>query len=60
MRKYRHICLTHNIVQRLLNSGIILPNFVRLKGNLIDPMTKPLPRKLVMDTLKGMRLIIQS
>lgn len=60
MEKNRHIRLRHNIVGRLLNSGLISLNFVRWEGNLVNPLTKPLTRKLVMDTLKMMGLIAQS
>lgn len=58
--KNRHIRLIHNIVRRMLNSGIILLKFVKSKKNLTDPLIKPLNRKVVRDTSKRMRLIAQS
>ena len=54
--KSRHICLRHNIVRQLLDNGVIYPNCVRSKVNLIDPLTKSLGRKLVY-TSRGIALM---
>ena len=41
----RHIRLRHNIVQQLLETGVISLEFVRSELNLADPLTKPLNKK---------------
>ena len=55
--KNLHIRLRHNIVQQLLETGVISLDFVRSELNLADPLTKPLNRKLLKQTSKGMRLL---
>ncbi|KAL6318624.1 hypothetical protein AAG906_000702 [Vitis piasezkii] len=55
--KNRHIRLRHNIVRQLLETWIIFLEFVRSKLNLVDPLTKPLNKKLVEETLRGMGLM---
>ena len=55
--KSRHIRLRHNIVKQLLKDGIISVDFVRSEINLADPLTKPLARKLVANTSRGMGLM---
>ena len=55
--KSRHIRLRHNIIKQLLESRVVSLDFVRLELNLADPLTKPLNRKLVEQTLKGMGLL---
>ena len=55
--KSRHIRLRHNIVRQLLDDGVISLNFVRSEVNLADPLTKPLGRKLVYETSRGMGLM---
>ena len=52
-----HIRLRHNIVRQLLEIGVISLDFVRLELNLADPLTKPLNRKLVKQTSRGMGLL---
>ena len=54
--KHRHIRLRHEIVKRLLKDGIISIHYVKSKVNLADPLTKPLGRKLILETSSGMRL----
>ena len=49
-----HICLRYNTVQQLLEMGIISIEFVRSWLNLVDPLTKPLNKKLVEETSRGM------
>lgn len=55
--KSRHIRLRHNIIKQLLESRVVSLDFVRLELNLADPLAKPLNRRLVEQTLKGMGLL---
>ncbi|RVW43650.1 Retrovirus-related Pol polyprotein from transposon TNT 1-94 [Vitis vinifera] len=55
--KNRHIHLRHNIVRQLLETGVISLEFVRSELNLADPLTKPLNKKLVEETSRGMGLM---
>lgn len=55
--KNRHIRLRHNIVKQLLENGVISIDFVRSELNLADPLTKPLSRRQVSDTSRGMGLM---
>ena len=48
--KNRHIRLRHNIVQQVLKTRVISLDFVRSRLNLVDPLTKPLNRKLMEQT----------
>jgi len=48
--KNRHIQLRHNLVKLLLKSGTISMDYVKLERNLADPLTKPLGRKLILET----------
>ena len=52
--KNRHIRLRHNIVRQLLEIGVISLDFMRLELNLNYPLTKPLNKKLVEQTSRGM------
>lgn len=38
--KSRHICRRHNTIRQLLSTGIITIDYVRLKDNTADPLTK--------------------
>ena len=49
--KNKYIQLKHNLVKQLLKSGIIYIDHVRLKQNLADPLTKPLGRNMILETL---------
>ena len=51
--KNRHIRLRHNIVRQLLETRVISLEFVRSELNLVDPLTKPLNKKLVEETSRG-------
>jgi hypothetical protein len=55
--KRRHICIRHNSVKQLLHDGVISLTFVRSEMNLADPFTKPLNRKIVEITSRGMGLM---
>ena len=53
--KNRHIHLRHEVVKQLLKDEIISINYVKSEMNLANPLTKPLGRKLILETLSGMR-----
>ena len=55
--KNMHIRLRHNIVRQLLETRVISLEFVMSKLNLTDLLTKPLNKKLVEETSRGMRLM---
>ena len=55
--KNTHIRLRHNIVRQLLKTWVISLEFVRLELNLVDHLTKPLNKKLVEETSRGMGLM---
>ena len=57
-RKNRHIHLRHNTVWQLLETGVISLDFVRSKLNLVDLLTKPLNRKLVEQTSRGVGILL--
>ena len=52
----RHIRLRHEVVKQLLKDEIISIDYVKSKVNLANPLTKPLGRKLILETSNGMRL----
>ena len=54
--KNRHIRLRHEVVKTLLKDGIISIDYVKSEMNLVDNLTKPLGRKLILETSSGMRL----
>ena len=54
--KNRHIQLRHNLVKQLLKSGTISIDYVKSKRNLVDPLTKPLRRNMILEISRGMRL----
>ena len=54
--KNRHIQLRHNLVKQLLKSGTISIDYIKLERNLADPLTKPLGRKMNLETSRGMGL----
>ena len=54
--KNRHIQLRHNLVKQLLKSGTISIDYVKSERNLADPLTKPLGRKMILETSRGMGL----
>ena len=51
--KNKHICLRHNIVLHLLETGVISLEFVMSKLNLANPLTKLLNKKLLEETSRG-------
>ena len=54
--KNRHIRLRHEVVKQLLKDEIISIDYVKSEVNLADLLTKPLERKLILETSSGMRL----
>ena len=48
--KNRHIRLRHEVVKQLLKDEIISIDYVKSEVNLADPVTKPLGRKLILET----------
>ncbi|PHT59777.1 hypothetical protein CQW23_02140 [Capsicum baccatum] len=54
--KSRHIRWRYNTVRKLLSSGIITVDYVKLKDNVSDPLTKGLSREVVERTSRGMGL----
>jgi len=54
--KKRHIRIRHGVIKQLLKHGVISLEYVRSKRNLADPLTKGLPRKVVLETLRGTQL----
>ena len=54
--KNRYIQLRHDIVKQLLKNGTISIDYVKLEGNLVVPLTKPLGKNMILETLRGKRL----
>ncbi|GJZ53319.1 retrovirus-related pol polyprotein from transposon TNT 1-94 [Tanacetum coccineum] len=54
--KKRYIRIRHGIVKQLLKNGVICLDYVRSKNNLARPFTKGLPRKVVLESSRGMGL----
>ena len=44
------------VVKQLLKDGIISIDYVKSKVNLVNPLTKPLGRKLILETSSGIGL----
>ena len=55
--KNRHIRLRHKTVKQLLDDRITSLDYVRSELNISDPFTKPLRKKLVENTSRGMGLM---
>ena len=51
--KKRHIRIRHDAVKQLLKHGVISLEYVRCEKNLADPLTKGLPRSVVLKSLRG-------
>ncbi|KAL0342888.1 UNVERIFIED_CONTAM: hypothetical protein Sangu_1176200 [Sesamum angustifolium] len=54
--KRRHICIRHGVVKELLKNGIISLKYVRSERNLVDPLTKGLTRRFILETSRAMGL----
>ena len=54
--KNKHIRLRHEVVKQLLKDEIISIDYIKSEVNLVNPLTKPLEIKLILETSSGMRL----
>ncbi|KAL0356467.1 UNVERIFIED_CONTAM: Retrovirus-related Pol polyprotein from transposon RE2 [Sesamum radiatum] len=54
--KRRHIRIKHGAVKELLKGGIISLEYVRSERNLVDPLTKGLTRRIILETSRAMGL----
>ncbi|KAL0350117.1 UNVERIFIED_CONTAM: Retrovirus-related Pol polyprotein from transposon TNT 1-94 [Sesamum radiatum] len=54
--KRRHIRLRHSAIKELLKNGIISLDYVRSERNLVDPLTKGLTRRIILETSRAMGL----
>ncbi|GJV09906.1 retrovirus-related pol polyprotein from transposon TNT 1-94 [Tanacetum coccineum] len=54
--KSRHIRRQHNSIRQLPSTGVISIDYVKLKDNISDPLTKGLSRELVSRSYKGIGL----
>ncbi|GKB31694.1 zinc finger, CCHC-type containing protein [Tanacetum coccineum] len=57
-RKFRHLCVRHNMIRELIINGVVSIEFVRSQQNLADHLTKGLTRDLVIKSAEGMGLKI--
>ena len=57
--KNRHIWLRHEAVKQLLKDGVISIDYVKSEMNLANPLTKPLGRKMILETSRGMGLMLK-
>ena len=58
--KSRHIKRRHNTIKQFLSSSVISIDYVKSKENIVDPLTKGLPRDQVQYTTRriGLKPII--
>lgn len=54
--KSRHIHHRYNTIRQLLYIGVISIDYVKLKDNITDPLTKELNRELIVKSSTGMGL----
>ena len=54
--KFRHISLRHVYLRQMLRDGALAVVHLRTYNNLVNPLTKPLPRDLVNTMSLGMGL----
>lgn len=54
--KSRHIHHRYNTIRQLLSIGVISIDYVKLKDNITDPLTKELNRELIVKSSTGMGL----
>ena len=55
--KSKYIRLRYNIIKQMLESEVESLNYVKSELNFADPLTKPLNRRKVVDTLRRMGLM---
>ncbi|KAL0396411.1 UNVERIFIED_CONTAM: hypothetical protein Scaly_0089500 [Sesamum calycinum] len=51
--KRRHIHIRHGAVEELLKNRIISLDYVRSEKNLVDPLTKGLTRRIILETSRA-------
>jgi hypothetical protein len=54
-----HIRFRHDIVKKLLKDEIISIDYVKSEINLANPLTKPLSKKMILETSREMRLMLK-
>ncbi|KAL0434115.1 UNVERIFIED_CONTAM: hypothetical protein Slati_2745800 [Sesamum latifolium] len=54
--KRRHIRIRHGVVKELLKSRIIPLEYVRSERNLVNPLTKGLTKRIILETSRAMGL----
>lgn len=54
--KRRHVFQRQNVIRQIVSNEISALEFVKSEVNLVDPLTKLLTRKLIIETSKGMKL----
>ena len=54
-----HIWLRHDVVKQLLKDEVISIDYVKSEMNLTNFLTKPLGRMMILETSRGMRLILK-
>ena len=54
--KSRHIRRRHNTLKKMLSNGIISIDYVKSKENIVDPLTKGVPREQILFTSREMGL----
>ena len=57
--KNQHIRLRYDAVKQLLKNEIISIDYVKSEMNLANPLTKLLGRKIILETSRGMRLVLK-
>ena len=58
--KSRHIRHRHDTVRKLLSSGIIIIDYIKLKDNVSDPLKKGQTREEVKRSSKGINLRLRT
>jgi hypothetical protein len=57
--KNQHIQLRYDVVKQLLKNKIISIDYVKSEMNLANPLTKLLGRKIILETSRGIRLMLK-
>ncbi|GAA0158809.1 hypothetical protein LIER_38727 [Lithospermum erythrorhizon] len=51
--KRRHIPIRHDVLRQLLKNEVISLDYMKSEKNRVDPFTKGLTRKVILDTSRG-------
>ena len=54
----QYIQLRHDVIKWLLKDIIISYDYIKLKMNLADPLTKSFGRKMIFEKLRGIKLML--